>query len=289
MTFIGLGKMGLPMARRLQEAGFSPVGCDLSGEALAAFREAGGRASADLAEAADGAEIVITMLPDGAAVRSVLVGEGGVVGRMAPGGLVIDMSSSEPQGTRELESALADLGLSLLDAPVSGGVKKAVDGSLAIMAGGSPETLERARPLLEAMGSKIFLAGPIGAGHAMKALNNYVSSAGLAALCEALVIAREFGIEPGDAVDILNASTGRNNSTENKAKPYILSGSFDSGFALSLMSKDIGIAEGLSRSLGLSAPLLSVSKKLWASAAEELGPRADHTEYFRVAESREED
>ena len=281
--------MGLPMARRLLEAGCSLAGFDASEVARARFREAGGSLCDSLAAAADQAEVLITMLPNGDIVREVLLGEGAAAQALVPGALVIDMSSSEPQGTRLLEGELAALGLGLIDAPVSGGVKKAVDGSLAIMVGGPGEQLERARPLLSAMGSKIFHAGPIGAGHAMKALNNYVSAAGLAALCEALVIAGRFGIEEETVVDILNASTGRNNSTENKAKPYLLPRAFDSGFALALMAKDIGIAGELARSLDLPSPLLERSLALWSEASGVLGPGADHTEYLRFVEGKREE
>ena len=181
VAFIGLGMMGLPMASRLVEAGFQVRGSDLSAEARAAFAERGGTAFASPAEAAAGVRILITMLPDGRIVRDVLVGGGGVARAMAPGGLVVDMSSSAPLATRGLAAELAELGLAMIDAPVSGGVRRAVDGSLAIIAGGDAADLERARPLLDPMGSPVFSTGPVGCGHAVKALNNYVSAAGLAA------------------------------------------------------------------------------------------------------------
>lgn len=214
VAFIGLGMMGLPMASRLVAAGFAVRGSDLSAEARSSLAERGGAVFDSPAEAAVGAEVVITMLPDGRIVRDVLLGSGGVAQAMAPGGLVVDMSSSAPLGTRTLAEELAGGGLSLIDAPVSGGVRRAVDGTLAIMAGGEAAQIERARPLLDAMGRSVFATGPVGSGHAAKALNNYVSAAGLAAACEAAIVAERFGVDPAVLVDVLNASTGRNNSTE---------------------------------------------------------------------------
>jgi len=177
------------------------------------------------------------------------------------------------------------MGVGLLDAPVSGGVKRAVDGTLAIMAGGDPALLQRARPVLGAMGTRIFETGPSGSGHAVKALNNYVSAAGLAAACEAALVAEKFGVDPEVLVDVLNVSTGRNNSTELKMKPFILSGSFDSGFSLALMAKDLSTAADLARMLGLNAEGTAGAARLWSDASARLGKSADHTEIFKYLAS----
>jgi 3-hydroxyisobutyrate dehydrogenase len=285
IAFIGLGMMGLPMATRLVRAGFTVRGSDLSRQALAAFAHAGGDAAASPAEAAKGAGIVITMLPDGVIVRDVLLGQGSVADVLEEGALVIDMSSSAPLGTRALEQELSEKGIALVDAPVSGGVKRAVDGTLAIMVGGGPELLERARPVLGAMGTRIIETGPSGSGHAVKALNNYVSAAGLAAACEAALVAEKFGIDPEVLVDVLNVSTGRNNSTELKMKPFILSGRFDSGFSLALMAKDLRTAADLARMLGLDAKGAAGAARLWSNASAQLGNSADHTEIFKYLAS----
>jgi 3-hydroxyisobutyrate dehydrogenase len=188
VAFFGLGKMGLPMARRLHEAGAPVVGFDPLDAARQAFAEAGGVLASTSREAATGADVLITMLRDGKAVRAALLGGEPLVAHCAANAIVIDMSSSAPVGTRELADDLAGRGIHLIDAPVSGGVKRAIDGSLAIMVGGPPEVIARVRPLLEAMGKSIFETGAVGSGHAMKALNNYVSAAGLTAACEALRI-----------------------------------------------------------------------------------------------------
>jgi 3-hydroxyisobutyrate dehydrogenase len=285
VAFIGLGMMGLPMASRLVRAGFTVRGSDLSQAAREAFAEADGEVAQSPAQAAGGADIVITMLPDGAIVRDVLLGSGKVAEAMQPGAMVIDMSSSAPLGTRALAQELAAKGIGLLDAPVSGGVKRAVDGTLAIMAGGDAALLERAQPILAAMGTRIFATGPSGSGHAVKALNNYVSAAGLAAACEAALVAEKFGVDPEVLVDVLNVSTGRNNSTELKMKPFILSGAFNSGFALALMAKDLRTAADMAQMLGVHAHGADEAARLWSEALAHLGKSADHTEIFKYLAS----
>ncbi|MBV9523331.1 MAG: NAD(P)-dependent oxidoreductase [Alphaproteobacteria bacterium] len=281
--FVGVGKMGRPMAERLLAAGYPLVIADADPTRLAGFGE-GATVAATLAELGRMSAMVITMLPDGKAVREVLLGRRNGGDRVLGGlerALVIDMSSASPVGTRALGEELARSGIGLIDAPVSGGVKRALDGSLAIMVGGEPSLIERARPLLAAMGRQIFMTGPLGSGHAMKALNNYVSAAGLAAAAEALTAGERFGLEPALMVDILNASTGRNNSTENKLKQFVLSGRFDAGFSLGLMAKDLRTALETARAMKAPAPLGEACVALWSAAEERLGGGADHTEIAR--------
>ncbi|MHB1102204.1 MAG: NAD(P)-dependent oxidoreductase [Devosia sp.] len=281
IAFIGLGMMGLPMATRILEAGFSVCGADLSSEARSAFAAKGGTAFDMPRRAADGASIVITMLPSGAIVRDVLLGGGDAAAALRAGALIVDMSSSAPLETRRLAEQLAALDIGLIDAPVSGGVRRAVDGTLAIMAGGDGRHIARVRPILDAMGKDIILTGPVGSGHAVKALNNYVSAAGLQAACEAVLIAEKFGVDPGVLVEVLNVSTGRNNSTEVKMKPFILSRTFASGFSMALMAKDLRTATELAEQLGLSAAGARDAAALWSTASAALGTSADHTEIYR--------
>jgi 3-hydroxyisobutyrate dehydrogenase len=198
--------------------------------------------------------------------------------------VLIDMSSSSPVGTRELGERLAARGVGMIDAPVSGGVRKAEDATLAIMVGGEAQTIERCRRVLETMGKQIFLTGPLGSGHAMKALNNYVSAAGLAAAVEAVLAAARFGLDPGKVVDVLNASTGMNNSTLNKFHRYILSRAFDSGFSLDLMVKDLKTALEVAHSSGTPAPLAEACVAAWSEAQAALGPGLDHTAVARYWE-----
>ncbi|WP_186386527.1 NAD(P)-dependent oxidoreductase [Stappia sp. TSB10P1A] len=284
IAFIGLGRMGLPMAVNLLKAGYQVTGYDRSKEAGAAFAAKGGRSAASARAAANGADIVITMLPTSAIVAACLIGEENALADAAPGALVIDMSSSVPADTLKLAEALTARGLSLVDAPVSGGVGKAIDGTLAIMVGGEAGDAARAEPVLKAMGERIFRAGKLGAGHVIKVLNNYVSAAGALAAVEALIVGREFGLDEGVITDILNASTGRNNTTENKVRKFILSGAFNSGFDLALMSKDIGIAAGLAGDLGLDMKLLARTSQEWTAATDELPAGADHTEIYRYVD-----
>lgn len=281
IAFIGLGRMGVPMAARLVGAGFTLRGWDLAPPARLAAAAAGIPLAASAAEACRDAAAVITMLPDGKAVRAALE-DPAVAGTLTPDTLVIDMSSSDPLGTRALHAALAGRGVALIDAPVSGGVARAIDGTLAIMAGGEAAAIDRAATLFAAMGKHVFRCGPPGAGHAMKALNNYVSAAGLVAAVEAVAVGQRFGLDPSTMVDVLNASTGRNNSTEVKLKQHILSGGFGSGFSIGLMAKDLATAGALAEGLGIDAPLAVEMARRWRAAAEALGPGADHTAIARL-------
>ena len=286
--FVGLGNMGRPMAENLLKAGFELAVADADPRRLAGL---GVRAvlAASLTELGRMSDLVVTMLPDGKIVRKALLGDegsnDGVLAGLASGSLVVDMSSSAPVGTRELGATLAARGIALVDAPVSGGVKRAIDGTLAIMVGGADGDIERCRPLLAAMGRDIFPTGPLGSGHAMKALNNYVSAAGLAAAAEAVLVGRRFGLDPAKMVDILNASTGRNNATENKLKQFILPKRYAAGFTLGLMAKDLRTALETAEATATPTPLAAACIALWSDAEAKLGGAADHTEIARYLET----
>lgn len=287
IAFIGLGMMGRPMAARLVEAGFRLRVYDISQKAVSDF--VGGHptalATASPKAAAQGADALITMLPDGKIVRQALL-EGRDAARegLAAGALVIDMSSSNPVDTQKLARDLAALGVALLDAPVSGGVRRAVDGSLSIMVGGSAADLERARPAFAAMGRTVTLCGPAGAGHALKALNNYLSAAGLVAMCEAIVVGEAFGLDPGTMVDVFNSSTGKSNATEVKGRQFVVPRNFAAGFTTALMAKDLRTAGEVASHLALRMPMLEQAVAYWHDADRRLGAGADHTEIFRYAE-----
>jgi len=277
VAFVGLGMMGRPMAGHLVRAGFRVRAADASAAMLDAFCKEHPAAvrCASAAEAAKGADVLLTMLPNGAIVREVALGAG-----LQKGQMLLDMSTSAPMGTRQLGEDLAEQGVSMVDAPVSGGVAKARNATLAIIAGGLPEHLERARPMLEKLGATIIPTGPLGSGHAMKALNNYLSAVGLAAAAEALLAARAFGLDPAVMTDVLNASTGRNNATENKLKQHVLSGTFASGFAMDLMAKDLAIAMDLAKAVKVPTPLGEVCAAMWSDASKKL-PGVDHTAIFK--------
>jgi 3-hydroxyisobutyrate dehydrogenase len=282
--FVGLGNMGAPMAGHLATAGYQLLAADASAAALERFASAVRcERAGSLSELGRSCRLIITMLPDGAAVRQVLLGKDGIVAGLAPSSVVLDMSSSEPVGTRELALKLAGSGISLVDAPVSGGVGRAVDGTLAIMAGGDPVAITRCRPVLASLG-QVFLSGPSGSGHAVKALNNYLSAVALAATAEAMLAGERFGIAPAMMLEILNHSTGRNTATEQKYPAFVLPRSFNSGFALGLMAKDLRIALGLAESVGAPRALLSECGALWGRAERLLGPGADNTEIVKYLE-----
>ena len=293
--FVGLGNMGAPMARGLAKAGYGVMLYDLRRAAVEALAtdEDRFRIAMDTAALGQACDVVITMLPDSDAVRqAVLGGEGrqvsgrpGFAGALARGALVIDMSSSAPLATRALGEALQGMGVDLIDAPVSGGVPRARDGNLTIMAGGDEALVDRAEPILSAMG-RVVRTGPLGSGHAMKALNNFVSAAGLLAVCEALIVAERFGLDPQVMNDVLKVSTGRNNTTDNKVERHLLPRAFDSGFALELLRKDVGMANSLAEKIGLDAPWLWACGSLLDEATQGLEAGADHTAAFAYLERR---
>jgi len=283
--FVGLGNMGRPMATRLAAAGYVMQLVDVRADvAREVASEVGGSAVDSVAQMGPGLDAVILMLPDGEAVRRVLEDDG-LLQRLPRGSVVIDMGSCAPGGTVELGERLQEAGIQIVDAPVSGGVPRARTGELTIMAGGQPEAVERCRPLLSAMGNRVFITGPLGSGQAMKALNNFVSAIGLVAACEAVVIGRRFGLEPQIIAEVLNGSTGKNNTTEHKLRQFILSGSYASGFSLDLMVKDIGIAASVARETGTPTVLAERCLALWQQAQEELGRGRDHTEMARWIET----
>jgi 3-hydroxyisobutyrate dehydrogenase len=285
VALAGLGRMGLPMARRLVAAGYEVHGYDVD-EGLRASLAADGLVPvASVDELAGAAEDIVLMLPNSDIVDD-------VAGRIAavPSGArcrrVIDMSSSEPGRTRQLALRLAESGIDLVDAPVSGGVGGAVAGTLTIMVGGSAEQYEHVRPLLTPLGSSIVHVGPVGAGHAIKALNNLLSACSMLITAETMTVATRFGIDPATALAVVNAASGRSGSTEVKFPKFVLTGNFDSGFTAALMAKDVGIATLLGKDLSVDLPLAEAVEARWRELAAELAPDADHTEIVRPLEAR---
>jgi len=274
--------MGRPMAHHIARAGHSLTVFDVNADAAASLIHYPTVQIAQGPEDFRGTDIIVTMLPTGAIVRDVMVGAHAIAPELPKGALVIDMSSSEPQGTRELGAALANFGLSLVDAPVSGGVPRATDAGLTIMIGGEAAAIARARPVLELLGKRLFEVGALGAGHAMKALNNYVSAAAFEATCEALLIGKRFGINATQLIDILNVSTGRTFHSELSMKDHVIAGRHAAGFLLSLAAKDVRIAAGLAADLKIQAPMLNLSAAQMSAASQRLGPTADVTEAIKV-------
>ena len=279
--FVGLGHMGVPMTARLADAGHEVRGFDVDEAACA-------RATAptvrSLAEAAAGSEVVVLMLASSAVVRQVVLDDG-LLDALDPGALVVDMGSSDPTQTRELAAEAAARGFGYVDAPVSGAVVGAEAGTLTIMFGGTIEELVHCEPLFVALGRKIVHAGPVGAGHALKALNNLLSATSFLITLEAIAAGARFGLDPKVMIDAINDSTGRSWSTEHKVPQFVEPRSFTSGFAMRLMVKDIRTARELARATGAPFTLGETSVAVWERAAEELPEDADHTEIARWLET----
>jgi 3-hydroxyisobutyrate dehydrogenase len=271
--FVGLGAMGSVMAPLLAHAGFSVLGFDPATQHQELPGVAAVTSLADMAVC----DAIITMLPDGAVVTAVA----SELAQKRFRGLLIDMSSSHPQGTIKLGEKLAAQGIGLIDAPVSGGVKKAAVGTLMIMAGGDSDNIAAAHALIDCFGTMQHV-GPLGAGHAIKALNNYVSAAGLLASMQALATAESFGITVEKFTSVINGSTGRNNTTEVKIMPFIASRRYDSGFFLRLMAKDVSIASELMTNAGFNAPITAALNSYLAEALDRIGYDADHTELYEM-------
>lgn len=284
--FVGIGNMGWPMAASLIRAGYIVQVADSRRVQADNFvQQVGGFAADSLASLAAACDVVITMLPASAHVADVIAdGTDTLLAGLKPGSLLIDMTSGQPTITRALADRVAVAGSTLIDAPVSGGVSRAKTAQLAIMVGGDPASIARARPVLESIGSSILPCGPTGAGQAMKALNNLVSAGGFLIGIEALLIGQKFGLDPGLMTDVLNVSTGMNNSTQKKFRQFVLSRGFDSGFSLDLMVKDLSIATGIGKETGTPAPFASLCRELWASALASLGPGQDHTAVAKFSE-----
>jgi 3-hydroxyisobutyrate dehydrogenase len=278
LLFLGLGRMGAPMVGHLPSTGlhlYDPA--PTTGELARAL---GARLVDDLGALPADLDTVILMLPTSSVVESVTVGENGLFESLRPGSLVIDMSSSIPESTRRLAAAAERRGIAFVDAPVSGGIAKARTGELAVMAGGPTDAVARARKIIQPMASAIIHVGPAGAGHAAKALNNLLSATNIAAMSEVLVAATAFGIDPAVMVEVVNASTGRSQASEVKFPQQVLTGRFDSGFALELMVKDIGIALDVVDSGGAPASVLHAAADVTTNAFDAFGRgrELDHTQ-----------
>lgn len=271
--FIGLGAMGSVMAPLIVKAGYHVFGYDIHTKI---DKSSGIKQVSNIRDLSN-LDVIIFMLPDGKIVADVT----DELLQYNIKSILIDMSSSDPRDTKQLGKKLKIKDIKLLDAPVSGGVSRAKIGELMIMAGGNEDHIKSVEELLSVMG-KVQYAGPLGSGHAIKALNNYVSAAGLIASFEALAAARSFGIEPDNFLKIINGATGKNNTTEVKLDKFVISERFNSGFALDLMVKDVSIADSLIKDLSADKPLSeNVSNYLSVSLAE-LGENPDHTEVYKV-------
>ena len=274
--FIGLGAMGSAMAPLISKAGYSVYGYDINSKIDVST---GVIQVSEIGEL-NNLDVIIFMLPNGKVVSDVT----NELLKKELNSILIDMSSSNPTETKKLGQMLKNKNIKFLDAPVSGGVGKAKTGELMIMVGGVEDEIDFVRPLLNVMG-QVQIAGPLGAGHAIKALNNYVSAAGLIASFEALATAKSFGISAKNFLKIINGATGKNNTTEVKLDKFVVSEKFNSGFALDLMVKDVSIANGLIKEHTSDEPLSANVSDYLSKALTILGNKPDHTEVYKILKS----
>ena len=271
--FIGLGAMGSAMAPLIVQAGYKVLGYDISSK----IDKSSGVSQVDNLESLKSMDVIIFMLPNGKIVSDVTH----ELLTLGIHSILIDMSSSDPRETKALSEILKNNSIKLIDGPVSGGVSRAKTGELMIMTGGDEDEINLVKDLLSVMG-QVQIAGPLGSGHAIKALNNYVSAAGLIASFEALATARSFGINPDNFLKIINGATGKNNTTEVKLNKFVVSEKFNSGFALDLMVKDVSIANSLIKEMASDYPLSENVSQYLKDSLEKLGNNPDHTEVYKV-------
>ena len=287
VAFLGLGAIGTPMAAHLAKPPFDlTVWNRTKAKADAFASEYDATAAGSAAEAVRNADVVITCLPSSREVRDLVDGAEGILSAIPQGALLIDCTSGDPATSKAIAESLAARGIDFVDAPVSGGVKGAVAGTLTIMCGGSNEAVERARPVLQAFGKKIVHCGSIGAGDAVKAMNQALLAVHIWSGGEALATLAKLGVSASIALDVINGSSGRSNTSENLFPERVIGRAFPRTFKLALLDKDIGIAADISAESGVPTPLIDLVASLIGQARSELGEEADHVEAVRVIESR---
>ena len=285
VAFLGLGAIGTPMARHLAAPPFALRVWNRTAAKAAAFAKAHGAIHADTpSDAARGADFVVTCLPTSADVEALLDGPAGLEAGLGDGAVLIDCTSGDPATSRRIAARLATHGVGFLDAPVSGGVAGAEIGSLTVMVGGDPKVLERAMPVIDAFGEKVVHCGPVGTGHALKAVNQALLAVHIWSLGEGLAALARAGVNPAVALEVINASSGRSNTSQNLFPQRVLTRTFPRTFRLALLDKDVGIAARVLREQKVPAPIIQLAAELMSMAHRELGEDADHVEAVKVIE-----
>lgn len=286
IAFLGLGAIGNPMARQIaQEDHFSLAVWNRTASKATDFAATQrARAAATPADAAKGAKFVVTCLPTSADVEALLDGPSGLEAGLEDGAILIDCTSGDPATSQRIAARLATHGVGFLDAPVSGGVAGAEIGTLTVMVGGDLAVFDRAKPVMEAFGEKIVHCGPVGAGHALKAINQAMLAVHIWSLGEGLAALARAGVNPALALDVINASSGRSNTSQNLFPQRVITRAFPRTFRLALLDKDIGIAARVLREQKVPSPLIQLAAELTSLAHRELGEEADHVEAVKVIE-----
>ncbi|MBS7661554.1 3-hydroxyisobutyrate dehydrogenase [Pseudomonas lalucatii] len=269
IAFIGLGHMGLPMARNLLKAGLNLRVFDLVPAAIEELAKEGAQAASSAADAVRGTQVVISMLPASRHVEGLYLGDGGLLARLEPGTLVLECSTIAPESARKVHKAAAERGLRMLDAPVSGGTAGAAAGTLTFMVGGEAAVLEQAQAIFQAMGKNIFHAGPDGAGQVAKVCNNQVLAVQMIATAEAMALGVANGLDPAVLAEIMRQSSGGNWTLE-KYNPWPgvmenapASKGYSGGFMAELMAKDLGLAQEAAQVTGSSTPMGALALQLY--------------------------
>ena len=284
-AFLGLGAIGRPMATRVAMAKIPLTVWNRTATRAVEFAEkTGATQAATPAEAVRGAEVVIACLPTSHDVYALLDGPDGILAGIERGAAFVDCTSGDPATSRRIAARLAEKGVSFIDAPVSGGVVGAEKGALTIMVGGDAAVLDRVRPVLESFGQKIVHCGEIGAGDAVKAVNNAFLATHILAAAEGLAALVKMGVSPNVALDVINASSGRSNTSMNLFPERVLTRAFPRTFRLALLEKDVGIAAEVARETRVPAPILQLTADLFRIARGELGEVADHVEIVKIVE-----
>jgi 3-hydroxyisobutyrate dehydrogenase len=284
--FIGVGTMGLPMAANLVKKGFAVTAFDLNTEAVKAAVAAGMTAAASAAEAVAAADIVVTMLPSSPHVESVYGGDGGVINAARKGTLCIDMSTVDPAASRRVAAAAAERGLRFVDAPVSGGTPRAIDGTLAIMVGASGADFQAALPALQAMGANVIHVGPVGSGEVAKLCNNLIAGVAAVAVSEAFRIAEGFGVDAKTVTEVIAKSSGNTWVMENMHPvPGLVaraasSNDYAPGFMTDLMCKDVGLAVDAARNLRIPLFVAPAAQQVYRLASSHGLARKDFTSVY---------
>ena len=286
VAFWGLGAIGLPMAEHIAKQTKLTVWNRTQSKAVDFAKRTGARAVDTPSSAARQADIIITCLPSSVEVEEVVFGDDGIANGASSGSVLVDCTSGDPVASRRLSERLRSAGIAFMDAPVSGGVAGAQAGKLTVMCGGDAMTLDRVRPILQMFGEKVVLCGAIGCGHALKAVNNALLALHVWSTAEGLTMLQKFGVSPELALDVINASSGRSNTSMNLFPERVLPRTFPRTFRLALLDKDVRIAAHLAQETRTPAELIDLTARLFAEAHRELGEEADHVEAVKVVERR---
>jgi 3-hydroxyisobutyrate dehydrogenase len=285
LGFIGVGTMGAPLATRLIRAGFRVQVYDFDNDAVRYFlMGTGGEIAVSPRLMAEACEIVLAMLPRPTDVRAAAIGREGVVHGFGPGNMLVDMSASPPAQTKEIAKELRRAGIAMVDAPTLGGLAELRSGGLTLLVGGDDDAVERARPVLEALGSRLMRTGPVGTAHATKALCGQLAAVCFLATAETLFVGRRAGLEPGPLLEALDASAGANYATQTTMARHVLSRGFGSGLPLDALLADLQQALEVARDADMPAPVSALAREIWAMARLALGPGQDHTRLVRWLE-----